>query len=161
MEPTKYIHYGHTRFDRNAFTQVQNERMFPKPIGGLWASPIDSPWGWKDWCEAEQFKECREENNFTFTLSDDAKILRIYDVDDLKDLPEVEIPPKFRFCCDLYLTKRYYLDFEKLSKEYDGMEVYIATEEDGRNGNLYYALYGWDCNSICIFNPDIIVLEEK
>ena len=159
MEPTKYIHYGHTGFDPNAFNQIQNEPMFAKPIGGLWASPIDSPWGWKDWCDAEQFRECTEENSFTFTLSDDAKILRIYDIDDLKDLPEVEGPSKFRFCT-MYSIKRYYLDFEKLSEEYDGIEVFIETEE-GRNGSLYWALYGWDCNSVCIFNPDIIVLEEK
>ena len=41
------------------------------------------------------------------------------------------------------------LDFEELKKEYDAIEVIIS---DG----LYYALYGWDCDSILILNKDIV-----
>ena len=44
-----------------------------------------------------------------------------------------------------------FLDFEKLSKEYDAIEVNISECRD-----LYYSLYGWDCDSIVIMNPDII-----
>ena len=41
------------------------------------------------------------------------------------------------------------LDFEKLSKDYDAIEVIDI-------GKFYWALYGWDCNSILIMNPDIV-----
>ena len=43
------------------------------------------------------------------------------------------------------------LDFEKLSKEYDAIEVFISKDEQ-----LYWDLYGWDCDSILIMNSDII-----
>ena len=44
-----------------------------------------------------------------------------------------------------------FLDFEKLSKEYDAIEVNISECRD-----LYYSLCGWDCDSILIMNSDII-----
>ena len=44
------------------------------------------------------------------------------------------------------------LDFEKLAETYDAVEVNISSDF-----NLYYQLYGWDCDSIVIMNPDIIV----
>ena len=39
----RYIHYGCTSFDKLKFQEIK---------GGLWASPIDAEYGWKDWCEA-------------------------------------------------------------------------------------------------------------
>lgn len=47
-------------------------------------------------------------------------------------------------------------DFEKLSEEYDVIEVLIS--EDHR---LYHMFYGWDCDSIVIMNPNIIILEDE
>ena len=47
------------------------------------------------------------------------------------------------------------LDFEKLAQEYDAIEVLISGDP-----GLYYELYGWDCDSILIMNPEIII-EEK
>lgn len=42
-----------------------------------------------------------------------------------------------------------------MSKDYDAVEVLIS--EDRR---LYQQLYGWDCDSILIMNPDIVI-EKK
>ena len=44
------------------------------------------------------------------------------------------------------------LDFEKLAETYDAVEVSISSDFD-----LYYKLYGWDCDSIVIMNPDVVV----
>ena len=41
-----------------------------------------------------------------------------------------------------------WLDFEKLQERYDAIEVYID--------NLYWDLYGWDCDSILILNKEIV-----
>jgi len=54
----KLIHYGSTSFDPKKFNPVLNSYI--KPTGGLWTSPIDSEFGWKDWCTAEDFRECNE-----------------------------------------------------------------------------------------------------
>jgi hypothetical protein len=43
------------------------------------------------------------------------------------------------------------LDFEKLARDYDAVEILA-----GSNVDLYYAFYGWDCDSILIMNPYVI-----
>lgn len=136
---TKYIHYGNTKFDSNLFTNIKNNAMRTKPEGGFWASRIDADYGWKDWCNDTEFKVCEEDNKFVFTLSPDAKVLYINSVDDLINLPKLE---------NKY-TDWTILDFEKIAKEYDAIEVNI-------DSSLYYALYTWDCDSILIMNPNII-----
>ena len=83
-----YIHYGHTKFDKDLFTKIKNVDCNTKPRGGLWASDINSKHGWKEWCNENEFRDCDKENSFTFTLSDDAKILYIESVNDLESLPK-------------------------------------------------------------------------
>lgn len=152
----KYIHYGHKKFDINKFNPIRNISCFVKPNGGLWASSIDSEWGWKDWCESERFRECNKDNSFTFTLKEDAKVLRIETVDDLKDLPKMKIKYPIR--------STILLDFEKLKEKYDAIEVLISNTSFSvlDDKSLYNALYGWDCDSILIMNPNIIIeIEEE
>ena len=141
-----YIHYGHTKFDKSMFNKIKNVDCSTKPKGGLWASDVEAEHGWKDWCEAEEFRDCKEENSFSFVLSDNAKILYIESVNDLESLPK----GKDKF--GLNFSSWYLLDFEKLAETYDAVEVSISSDFD-----LYYKLYGWDCDSIVIMNPDIVV----
>ena len=141
-----YIHYGHTKFDKSVFNKIKNVDCSTKPKGGLWASDVESEHGWKEWCNENKFRDCDKENSFTFTLSDDAKILYIESVNDLESLPK----GKDKF--GLNFSSWYLLDFEKLAETYDAVEVSISSDFD-----LYYKLYGWDCDSIVIMNPDIVV----
>ena len=140
----KCIHYGHKKFDKKQFVDISNCEYRPKPNGGLWASPIDSEFGWKQWCDSNKFRECTESDSFTFTLKPEANILVIDSVDNLKELPQVK--------SDFVIPMWYMLDFEVLSKKYDAIEVRISCDY-----NLYFKLYGWDCDSIVIMNPDVIV----
>ena len=141
-----YIHYGHTKFDKSVFNKIKNVDCSTKPKGGLWASDVESEHGWKEWCNENEFRDCDKENSFTFTLSDDAKILYIESVNDLESLPK----GKDKF--GLNFSSWYLLDFEKLAETYDAVEVSISSDFD-----LYYKLYGWDCDSIVIMNPDIVM----
>ena len=141
-----YIHYGHTKFDKSVFNKIKNVDCSTKPKGGLWASDVGAEYGWKEWCNENEFRDCDKENSFTFTLSDDAKILYIESVNDLESLPK----GKDKF--GLNFSSWYLLDFEKLAETYDAVEVSISSDFD-----LYYKLYGWDCDSIVIMNPDIVV----
>ena len=144
-----YIHYGSKEFLKDKVSPIKNEKYFSKPKGGLWASPLDTNMGWRDWCKSEDFRECNEENSFTFALADAARVLSIKQSSDLNDLPKIETD---------YFNKMY-LDFEELTKQYDAIEVSISSSYDldgDWHETLYYKLYGWDCDSILIMNPDIV-----
>lgn len=151
MEDKIYVHYGTRWWNPQIFRQIVNQPHFTKPAGGLWASPIDAKYGWKDWNEVEHVKECREENSFRFKLRDDANVLYIRSADDLKQ----HLPKKYEHRSVGQDFLPVYLDFEELLHR--GIDaVYVEVSADHR---LYWALYGWDCDSILIMNPDIIIQE--
>lgn len=142
-----YIHYGHNEFDINKFIAPKSRQLFNKPTGGLWASRTDAKYGWKHWCEKEDFYDCREDNSFMFSISDKANILYINCVEDVKKLPDQKT--------DLDLTCIKTVDFEQLIADgIDAIEFNISNDL-----GLYMALYGWDCDSTLILNPDIIEME--
>lgn len=115
----QYIHYGTTEFSKDKFKEIKNESFFTKPRGGLWASRVDSEYGWKNWTEDEHFRTevYREDNYFKFKLKDEAKVLVIDNAKQILDLPKQKNEFNFSFVC---------LDFEKLAKEYDAIEVLIS-----------------------------------
>lgn len=146
MQDKIYIHYGHAAFDPNSFKNIKNEQCWVKPIGGLWASPIDAKLGWKDWREAEDFRECIEENSFRFTLPD-ANIFVIDSVEKLKELPQISNP--------IWSSISTLIDFKKcIELGYDAIELNLSADP-----RLYWNLYGWDCDSILVMNPDKIKIE--
>lgn len=139
----KYIHYGNNVFDKNRVNKIVNNPFSTKPQGGLWASSADAKFSWLDWSHVNDYCECKKENSFTFALRPNAKVLTVNYLEDLDKLPKIDN--------DLGFPRWIYLDFETLAKEYDAIEVIISNDH-----RLYDALYGWDCDSILIFNPDII-----
>jgi hypothetical protein len=133
------IHYGSPVYKPGRFKKVKNDGWV-KPIGGLWTSPVDSNWGWKDWCKYEDFRECNDDNSFRLKFIEGSKILIIDSLDDLIKLP--------KYKCEY---GREYPDFEFISKIFDG----ILLTEKGQNETRYsrpLSLYGWDCESILILN---------
>lgn len=146
-----YIHYGHDRFlDPDPIRN--QDYYFTKPKGGLWASRKDDESGWKNWCEKEEFRLDSFDRSFEFKLKDSARILMLDRLDQLDDLPKINNADHpyikgdtFSECC---------LDFEKLAQEYDAIELTNV-------GVFYWALYGWDCNSILIMNPNIVEIMDN
>ncbi len=144
----QYIHYGSTNFDINKFNKVKNRTDWTKPYGGFWASSIDAKWGWKHWCKSEDFMLDRLEASVVFSLKDNAKVYHIYSVSQLKGLPK----------CDNKYSSFYLIDFELTLKRYDAIELHLSEEVcDDFEKSLYFKLWGWDCDSILIMNPNIIV----
>lgn len=141
----EYIHYGDKKFDRDKFDEVTNIHH-NKPIGGLWASRLNSETGWKLWCESEGYHldKYRNDNCFKFKLKEDAKILNITKKEQLEKLPKQRLPIELRFLKNI-------IDFEELAKQYDAIEVLISEDYE-----LYWDLYGWDCDSILVMNKDVI-----
>ena len=118
-----YIHYGSSEFVPELFKPIKNDMVSTKPKGGLWASPINAKEGWKDWCERNNFRLQLLEKSFAFSLKPEAKLLFIDDVKQLENLPKIENPAIFDnfklWTC---------LDFEKLSKEYDAIEITLSED---------------------------------
>jgi hypothetical protein len=149
----KYIHYGCPQYDQNQFVDISNKEYFNKPNGGLWASPVYARYGWKQWCDDEQFRECDEKNAFIFELDTEAKILYINSKDDVLKLPKIEYP---MMRCNVYP------DFEKIKESGIDAIQYNLSDDNGSSfdNSLYFALYGWDCDSILVLNKNVIILKE-
>jgi len=143
----KYIHYGSTAFDPEMWHDVKNGGSITKPTGGLWASPIDAEFGWREWNAESHFMTCKNENSFVFTLNEKAKVKRLYMLADVDLLPQRNLG---------YATNMVSIDFEKCVEEgIDAIE--LCTLDNG----LYWALYGWDCESILILNKDVIEVKAN
>lgn len=145
----------HGRLDLSAVKPVRNADLWNKPAGGFWLSVNE---GWEAWCEAEE-PEWAEGPRFKATLSKNARILEIRGKADLQGLP---INPAMADANNWDLSLGHwgevYLDFETLAKEYDGVAVMV---QSGNWDELYYLMYGWDCDSLVVFNPEVIEnLEE-
>lgn len=166
-----YIHYGAKRFDPSIGFPIRNVTLensknglkygvSTKPVGGFWASRFNASFGWKDWCEQEDFMDCDEDASIKFFLKEFAniKILRtIRDVCELPLLPTREgvIPTT----SNIYCFQSLYIDFEKsLQLGIDAIELqYYGEEYKAFNkDNMHFTLYSWDCDSIVILNPYIV-----
>lgn len=143
-----YIHYGSPRFSPERFDRPRNIRGWNKPAGGLWASDESAEYGWKKWCEIEKFRECLRSNSFRFELAPTANILTLDSKDAAGCLPEQNLGYSSE-CCKA-------IDFEKLVS--DGVDVIdFRLSADPR---LYWAMYGWDCDSILVLNQAVVIPLE-
>ena len=116
-----------------------------KPIGGLWASPINSKYGWIDWCKDEEYCLDSFDVNFQFTIS--GKIIKIDSKCDLNLLNWVPVYKSSSICRP---------DYEALY--YSGIDAVWLTE-NGQNETRFsqpHSLYGWDCESVLIMNSACI-----
>lgn len=147
-----WVAFGENAFDPEKFRPIMTDDgtcYLNKPYGGLWASPTDTEWGWFEWCIAERFRTERLRNCFEFKLADNAKIYVINFKIDLETISTKGPNELGQFSINY--------DF-LLEKGYDGLYV---TEEAARefhypNGDGIVSLYSWDCESICVFNKDVV-----
>ena len=148
-----YVHYGSNEFNPLYFTPIRNRLLFNKPEGGLWASPCNSEWSWYEWCKSEGFNLEKLDRYFVFSIKKQSKFLVIKSHNDLVKLKENEL------CLDYSSTypftkNDFYLNFEKIvDLGYDAILVYI------RDLTIYMDLYGWDCDSLLVLNPDCIITK--
>lgn len=146
MNTIIYRHYGTNSFKKEKFHPISNYTLCNKPLGGFWASPKDDNYSWFEWCKEEMpyRLSCQY---IDFKLSENAKILHIYNKKDIKKLPILKNK-------ELYFNNpiiKTYFDFVKLKENgYDGLEIHNFYE---LNEYFHY----WDCNSIVIFNPEIVI----
>jgi hypothetical protein len=147
----KFIHYGHDKFDKDLFVPIRNF-VFVKPIGGLWASPINSNYGWKDWCLEKHYCIPKLDKFFSFKLNINAEIFIINSKRDLHSLP-VYYNESLKFG----LKEIPFLDFELISKNYDALWLTNDGIKAVHDPMDLLNLHGWDVESLLVFNPNIII----
>lgn len=153
MNKSIYIHYGSTQFDPTKGFPIKNEANWSKPIGGLWASRKNATFGWKDWCAAEEFRECTDDNSFDFVIKDGSNVATVSNLLQLQQLPKMEI-------CRRSGVYNYNIDFEKcVQAGIEAIELCWYGDEfrNISSGDLHFALLGWDCDSIVVLNPDAVI----
>ncbi len=145
VENLEVIHYGNNSYDPSLVGSIIN-REWVKPDGGLWTSPVDVEYGWDMWCEQQHYADCRIDNSFRLKFNAGTKIAIINSFSHLFALPKIMVPRPF-------VGMKYYLDFELLAQHIDAIWLTDTGQWATRNTKPMN-LYGWDCESILIMNPD-------
>lgn len=161
-----YRHYGSQKFDPKAFIPISNKMFSNKPSGGLWACPtIDIDISWDQWSRDNEFCTDKLKEYFDFKLKRGAKILIIKNIKDLNKLPRVNTKdPEIKSILEMDSLNSN-IDFEELSKNYDGIMVWMYRSKDIDTtkrlfDGMYYRMYGWDVDTLLVFNPDIVEVIE-
>lgn len=111
----------------------------------------NASFGWKNWCAIEEFRECNEDCSFEFVMKDESKIAIISTPSQLSRLPCIK---------NSRVSSCYLIDFEKCVRlGIDAIELCWYGDEyaDTASGNLHFELYGWDCDSMVVLNPDAVI----
>jgi hypothetical protein len=133
------ITYGKgAEFRPHVFKPIVNDSkrtVVPKPRGGLWSSPVNSEWGWADWCKSANYGSLDSWFEFKFNG-------RVYVIDSHKD---AMCMPWVSNGCGKYI------DFEQMVNSYDAIHLTVKGEYDTRYVDNC-SLYGWDCESVLVMN---------
>lgn len=154
-----FVSYGSTKYDSskvrkpdlNDFGRLTHQIYINKPMGGLWASPLGSKWGWGDFCSHDAFNLETLDKHFLFRLKSSANIYVIDNIDDLKRISTSRN----------YYGNRNAINLFELVGDYDG--VFVSADAVGA---LRYCadvegLASWDVESLCIWNKDMIEPIEE
>lgn len=149
MEETlSLVTYGKGNFfDKSKFQPIKNAPYWNKPSGGLWASPINVKYSWKNWCNIEKFGDLTTSFEFTIT----GNILKIENSNILNQLSLISEgidDYHIVLMSDLYNSQL--IDFEAVVKS--GIDAIWLTEDAIRHKEFY----GWDCESVLILNSNCI-----
>lgn len=136
-----FVHYGHEKFMMRKWKKIKN--AWRKPLGGLWASPLHSKWGWYQWCKVEEWEMRPLSLKFKFKLKDESKV---YVIDSLLDLERCPMTES--------VLGGFSIDFEKMAQKYDAIFLTEKGEVETRHSKP--TLYSWDCESLVVMNKDII-----
>lgn len=106
-----------------------------------------SEYGWARWCAENMPCLLSKASSFSFTLRPDANVIRLRGVADVLDL--VNMRPEF-VTNPLQDNYKVCLDFERMvGSGVDVLEISIK--------KLDQMFEGWDCDSLLVMNPDVVV----
>jgi hypothetical protein len=109
-------------------------------MGGYWCSPINSKYGWKEWVR-DNMDEWQTDVHHTATIRGNGLII---------NRSEDYTGPRgaWRYGQGCW-------DWDWIIAHYD----FVWLTYEGEHA-CHMELYGWDCESIVVFNPDCIFTDE-
>jgi len=150
-EKLKAVHFTKPFFSLRSIEIKNGGRRYAeliKPVGGLWCSPLDSKYGWRDWCQGRSDFEHDQCVIFDVDMSN---FVVIDSAEDMKTrLPWILFADGHSMA----------IDFEKMVHE--GVDGIHLTENGLVETEFTYpeSLYGWDCETILILNDRCIKSTE-
>lgn len=145
----KVVHYTKPFFKLHPIT-IKNgdgkKGLFIKPYGGLWCSPLDSAYGWIDWCKAESFGDITHEQRVIL----DVDMTNFVVIDSVEDMESKLLWGQ------IIHSPFQAIDFEKIVQQ--GIDGVYLTEDGQYQTRFSYPrnLYGWDCETVLILNERCI-----
>ena len=151
----RYVTYREIdeKFDKELIDIDLKSKYMNKPNRGFWGSPVDAEFGWKEWCENEDYG-CYDFDNPIYWRLKEGKIFQV----DWDDLESEEF--------NQYVTRTSYrtplLDFESMRE--DGIiAVQLMNACIGHSftdfGDIELMFNSWDCESIVVLDKDYILFE--
>ena len=143
----KLIHYGNTHYIPSWFEPISDEPFRNKPKGGLWTSPINSEYGWSDWCEGEGYGDL----SAWFELDFNGTVLEIDSFEDMNELPWIES------------DGHYFVSFQAICACGFAYDAIHLTEKGQKETRMTHpkSLYGWDCETVLVMNPDSVSTPKE
>ena len=158
LENTVFSHYGEDFFRPDRVQKIdfyQNHLNKPK-IGGIWLSPKESEYGWKEWATVVEYKHFRDKYRWDVKLKTDAKIICCLEEKDLLNLPTSDLFVDGIYACS-------YIDYgELIRRGYDGLflsfQLLANTKLQGKHieGSPIPTFRYWDCESLLLFGTRCI-----
>lgn len=153
----RYVTYLDSKeeFDKHLiYTDLSSRGSINKPKIAWWGSPVDAEYGWKEWCENNEY-EFNFDNPIYWTMKEGSKIYTIDFIDTESDpdnqLSQYIVDDGFGSC---------YLDYQRMKDDgIDAVELYNAAIGHLFISRIETMFNSWDCESIVVLNPDVIEFE--
>ena len=153
-----YVTYSDTdTFDMDRI--MTNTNLLPeyncKPMSALWGSPVNAEYGWKEWCEDNEY-DYKFDHPIYWRLKEGTKILTI-DRSDVEDEDHSILQKYITIKFDSRL-----FDFKKMKEDgIDAVELLDACVGHFGMNRLEMMFNSWDCESIVVLNPSKIILKSS
>ncbi|GAB6456217.1 hypothetical protein bcgnr5390_12080 [Bacillus luti] len=142
---------------------IKNDIEINKPIGGFWTSTFINEREGSDWVRYSKNILTRYNSStkaYTLTVSKDARIAQVNSMDDYEELLrkyKLEMADPILASISIFSNL---IDFELLSKDYDGFQISQKAVSMAKGSFKYISLGAYDCESAVWFRWCFDKVEE-
>lgn len=159
MSEPLLIHYTKTPLDR--VRSIDQDSAPHHKSQGLWLS-VEDGWGWRDWCEGEEWGLDALILQYEITLEAKAEILYLRSPGEIDDFTDnFGVGDVTLISNQLAWPKGFQLvNWLQVAERWQG--IIIAPYQHSRRLDTHtFWYYGWDCSSGCIWDAKAIEKVER